>query len=260
VVEPAREVGDTGAPLTTTDEEDVAKGAAVGALAGLAAGLLALTVPGIGLVLAAGPLALAVAGGAIAGGVYGGLRDIGIDDHRARGYEARIRGGAVLMTALIPDIDEGRVRDILREYNAEDISFVDDTSTMATGYAAADAAIPASPVSYPVGGAVTTPPASPAPYPADRAVTAPSVDMTGAASSVAPPTPPAAVIETTTVASYEMDIARGQAQQAEVRVRDRMVEGTATPPEDVAAVGERAADRSHEEVGEEEEEVVPPRI
>ena len=69
---------DSGAALTTTDARDVAEGAVVGAVAGLAAGLLALTIPGVGLVLAAGPLALAAAGGAIAGGIYGGLRDIGI--------------------------------------------------------------------------------------------------------------------------------------------------------------------------------------
>src|SRR5437660_1550714 len=95
VVEPARAVGDSGAPLTTSDGGDAAKGAAIGAVAGLAAGLLALTVPGIGLVLAAGPLAAAIAGGAVVGGVYGGLRDIGIEEKHARGYEQRIRGGHV---------------------------------------------------------------------------------------------------------------------------------------------------------------------
>ena len=87
VVEPARAVGDSGAPLTTSDGGDAAKGAAIGAVAGLAAGLLALTVPGIGLVLAAGPLAAAIAGGAVVGGVYGGLRDIGIEERHARTYE-----------------------------------------------------------------------------------------------------------------------------------------------------------------------------
>src|SRR5690242_12991866 len=51
VVEPAREVGDSGAPLTTSEHGDTAKGAAIGAVAGLVGGLLALTVPGIGLVM-----------------------------------------------------------------------------------------------------------------------------------------------------------------------------------------------------------------
>jgi len=129
MVEPAREVGDSGAALTTSEHGDTAKGAAIGAVAGLAAGLLALTVPGIGLVLAAGPLAMAIAGGAIAGGVYGSLRDIGIEEHHARAYESRIRGGHVLLTALVPDLDQQRVRDVLDNYDAEDITFAEDRST-----------------------------------------------------------------------------------------------------------------------------------
>jgi len=131
-VEPAREVGDSGAPLTTSDHGDTAKGAAIGAVAGLAAGLLALTVPGIGLVMAAGPLALAIAGGAIAGGVYGSLMDIGIPEQHARAYEERIRGGHVLLTALVPDLDQQRVRDVLENYDAEDITFSEDRSATAT--------------------------------------------------------------------------------------------------------------------------------
>jgi len=140
-VEPAREVGDSGAALTTTNEGDAAKGAAVGAVAGLAAGLLALTIPGIGLVLAAGPLALAAASGAIAGGVYGGLRDIGVDETAARGYEERLRGGNVLLTAVIPPMSEARVRVVLDEHDAEDISFNEDISTVSpSGYSATPAA------------------------------------------------------------------------------------------------------------------------
>jgi uncharacterized protein (TIGR02271 family) len=131
VVEPAREVGDSGAALTTSDGGDAAKGAAIGAVAGLAAGLLALTIPGIGLVLAAGPLAAAIAGGAVVGGVYGGLRDIGIEEKHARGYEERIRGGHVLLTALVPEMNQQQVRDVLTEHGAEDISFAEDTSTAA---------------------------------------------------------------------------------------------------------------------------------
>src|SRR5207249_9703858 len=134
----AREVGDTGAPLTTTDEADAAKGAAtgaaIGAVAGIAAGLAALMVPGFGVIMAAGPLSWAIGGavgtaaaGAVVGGVYGGLRDIGIEEHHARGYEERIRGGGVLMTALMPGFDPGRIREILSEYGAEDITLAEDT-------------------------------------------------------------------------------------------------------------------------------------
>jgi uncharacterized membrane protein len=145
VIEPAREVGDSGAALTTSDKGDAAKGAAIGAAAGLAAGLLALTLPGIGLVLAAGPLAMAMGAGAIAGGVYGGLRDIGIDEKYARGYEKRIHSGDVLMTAVFPmTVSEDRVLDVLSKYDAEDVSFAEDTS--AARPSAATAAMGTSPV------------------------------------------------------------------------------------------------------------------
>jgi uncharacterized protein YjbJ (UPF0337 family) len=140
VMEPAREVGDAGAPLTTTDETDVAKGAAtgavLGAVAGIAAGAAMLAVPGFGLILAAGPLSWAIGGaigatvgGAVAGGVYGGLRDIGISEPHALAYEERIRGGGVLLTALVPNPAEADLLDVLAEYNAEDVTFIDDTST-----------------------------------------------------------------------------------------------------------------------------------
>jgi len=85
--------------------------------------LLALTVPGIGLVLAAGPLALAAASGAIAGGVYGGLRDIGIGEQHARGYEEHVRSGRVLLTGVLNYAQETPVRAALEEHGGHDISF-----------------------------------------------------------------------------------------------------------------------------------------
>jgi len=142
MVEPAREVGDSGAALTTSDPGDAAKGATIGAVAGLAAGLLALTVPGIGLVLAMGPLAAAMAGGAVAGGVYGGLKDIGIEEKHARAYEERIKGGHVLLTAVVPNADQQQVRAVLTEHDAEDISFTEDRSTARMDAPIAAAAAP----------------------------------------------------------------------------------------------------------------------
>lgn len=147
LIEPAREVGDAGAPLTTTDAGEATKGAAVGAVAGLAAGLLALTVPGIGLVLALGPLAAAMAGGAVAGGVYGGLRDIGIEEGHARGYEERIRTGDVLMTALLPPtMVEDQILDVLSRHNAEDVSFAEDRQPSWTPSATSAVGAPATAV------------------------------------------------------------------------------------------------------------------
>lgn len=140
-VEPAREVGDSGAPITTTDEHEAAKGATTGAVVGagvgIAAGLASLMVPGFGIIMAAGPLAWAIGGaagataaGAVAGGVYGGLRDIGIEEKHARTYEQRLRGGDVLLTATLPTmVANDRVLEVLSEHGAEDVSFTEDTWT-----------------------------------------------------------------------------------------------------------------------------------
>lgn len=139
IVEPAREVGDSGAPLTTTDESDAvhgaATGAAIGAVAGIAAGLASMLVPGFGLVTAGGALAWALGGaagtaaaGAVAGGIYGSLKDIGIEDTHARHYEERVHGGDVLLSAVLPAMDEDRARSVLEEHGAEHVTFAEDTS------------------------------------------------------------------------------------------------------------------------------------
>jgi hypothetical protein len=181
IVQPAREVGDSGAPLTTSDEPDAvqgaATGAAIGAVVGIAAGLAALIVPGFGLVTVAGPLYWALGGaigtaaaGAVAGGVYGSLRDIGIEEHHARGYEERIRGGHVLMTALVPSLDQQRTRDILTEYNGEDISFTEDTPSMTNQFPAGEAAMaqPAYQSTYVASETVVTPMADSTPEPQEE--------------------------------------------------------------------------------------------
>jgi uncharacterized protein YjbJ (UPF0337 family) len=146
LIEPAREVGDSGAALTTSDEGDAAQGAAtgaaIGAVAGLTAGLLSLMVPGFGLVTAGGALAWALGGaagtaaaGAVAGGVYGSLRDIGIEDTHARHYEERVRGGDVLLTASLPLMEEDRVRAVLEEHGAEHVTFTEDLSSWSSATA-----------------------------------------------------------------------------------------------------------------------------
>jgi uncharacterized protein YjbJ (UPF0337 family)/uncharacterized membrane protein len=245
VVEPAREVGDSGAALTTTDAHDTGTGAVVGAVAGLAAGLLALTVPGIGLVLAAGPLALAAAGGAIAGGVYGSLRDIGIEEQHARGYEERVRGGHVLMTALVPSFDQGRTREILSEYGAEDISFNEDTSSMSTQFPAGESAM-AQPAYTPVTtaeGSVATP------------VTDSMRDTTYAAPASSVMAGSSAMVGASAMGAAESNIAQGEAKQVEGEWRDRAADRTLNPFDDLAAKSEKAAGKLQEEYGEEEEVV-----
>jgi hypothetical protein len=70
--------------------ENAAEGAGIGAvmggIGGLVVGLGLLTIPGIGPVLAAGPLATALAGagiGAAAGGLIGALTGLGVPEEQA---------------------------------------------------------------------------------------------------------------------------------------------------------------------------------
>jgi len=77
-----------------------AVGGAVGAtLVGFAAAAAALTIPGLGLVIA-GPLAGALAGGAAgatAGGLVGMLVGAGIPEERAKLYETDLKNGSIVI-------------------------------------------------------------------------------------------------------------------------------------------------------------------
>ncbi|HUM71506.1 MAG TPA: hypothetical protein PLK31_21985, partial [Chloroflexota bacterium] len=81
-------------------------GAVVGGLGGLLLGLGALAIPGIGPVLAAGPLVTTLAGagiGAVTGGLIGALVDLGIDEADAKYYAEGVRRGGTLVTVNSPD-------------------------------------------------------------------------------------------------------------------------------------------------------------
>jgi len=95
--------------------DDTAKGAGIGAaiggLGGLLLGLGALAIPGIGPVIAAGPLAAALAGagiGAVTGGIIGALIDLGVPEESAHMYAESVRRGNALVAAQVADnrVDE----------------------------------------------------------------------------------------------------------------------------------------------------------
>ena len=76
-------------------------GAALGGAAGLALALAPIAIPGIGPILAAGPIIAAMAGagiGALAGGVIGGLRSLGVPEEEAHYYAEAVRRGGILVT------------------------------------------------------------------------------------------------------------------------------------------------------------------
>lgn len=107
---------------------DVATGAVaggvIGGTAGLIAGLAGLAVPGIGPLVAAGPIAAALAGagvGAVAGGLVGGLRHIGVSDTDAEYYAEAVRRGGALVTVRVDDARANEVADLMRQHGAIDI-------------------------------------------------------------------------------------------------------------------------------------------
>lgn len=114
--------------ISTTTPEDAGKGAAegaaIGAGLGIAAALISLFIPGIGLVTGGGALATALGGaagataaGAVAGGVTGFLSDMGMPADAARDYEAALKRGGILVSVHdADDADQGEIRQILQKY------------------------------------------------------------------------------------------------------------------------------------------------
>lgn len=104
-------------------------GAALGGVGGLVVGLAGLAIPGIGPILAAGPIAAALGGalggaglGAAAGGLIGALTDMGVPEHEARHYEDAVRQGKTLLTVRADDDTSAeRVARILENCGAIDI-------------------------------------------------------------------------------------------------------------------------------------------
>ena len=108
--------------------EDMAKGAGTGAAIGAGAALLlsltALSLPGIGPVLAAGPLAALIAGagvGAAAGGLVSGLTRLGVEDDDANTYAEGLKRGGTLVTVNTDNERAGAAVNVLRRVGAVEI-------------------------------------------------------------------------------------------------------------------------------------------
>jgi hypothetical protein len=122
--------GDSVLGKHTKAEEGAAAGAgsgvAVGGTLGLLAGLGALAIPGIGPLIAAGPLVAALGGaaiGATVGGIAGGLIGLGIPEHEAKRYEGKVREGNILISVHCENPGEGdRAEQILEAAGVSDIS------------------------------------------------------------------------------------------------------------------------------------------
>ena len=90
-------------------------GAVLGGLSGLLVGLGVIFIPGIGPVLAGGPLAVALTtlAGAAAGGVIGALVESGVPEEEAHDFVESMRRGGVLVTVCTDDLRAAEARQIL---------------------------------------------------------------------------------------------------------------------------------------------------
>ncbi|HEY7787312.1 MAG TPA: hypothetical protein VIF33_02230 [Casimicrobiaceae bacterium] len=100
-------------------------GGVVGGAAGLAASLMGLAIPGIGPIIAAGPIVATLTGagvGVIAGGLIGGLTDMGVSKRDAEYYAESVRRGGALVTVRADDARADRAAEIMRSHGAIDIA------------------------------------------------------------------------------------------------------------------------------------------
>lgn len=101
-------------------------GMAIGGTLGWLTGIGALAIPGVGPLIAAGPI-MAALSGAAAGGVIGGLTGaligMGIPEYEAKTYEDRLqRGDAIITVTTHSAEDNARVERIFAEAGASNIS------------------------------------------------------------------------------------------------------------------------------------------
>ncbi|MGE5577693.1 MAG: hypothetical protein ACM3TT_10940 [Syntrophothermus sp.] len=112
-----------GAAMEMGDQDltdGTAWGGTLGGVAGLLAGAGALAIPGIGPIVAAGPIAAGLSG-AVAGGLAGGLVDYGIPEERGRYYEQRVKEGKILTVVKADRKKVDEAAKLLRDNGASDV-------------------------------------------------------------------------------------------------------------------------------------------
>jgi hypothetical protein len=119
-----------GTQKATKAPEGATAGASAGAILGGALGLLAgigaIAIPGVGPLIAAGPILATLAGvgaGGAVGGLTGALIGMGIPEYEAKRYEGRLQKGGILLSAHCDTSEEiKRAKEIMKNTGAEDIS------------------------------------------------------------------------------------------------------------------------------------------
>jgi hypothetical protein len=112
-------------------------GAVVGGITGAVVALSAIVIPGVGPIIAAGPLVALLGGaagavvggaaGAVTGGVAASLMHLGIPEDEAQHYVESVRRGNALVTVNVTnDTDATTASNVLRRYNPIDVKEMAD--------------------------------------------------------------------------------------------------------------------------------------
>lgn len=121
---------DLGHEQHTKAPEGATTGAVVGGIGagvlGWLVGIGSLAIPGVGPLIAAGPILAAltgVAAGGAVGGVAGGLIGAGVPEYEAKQYEGKLKNGNILVAVHTEDSNQrNAAKDIFERTQAEDIS------------------------------------------------------------------------------------------------------------------------------------------
>ena len=121
---------DIGHVKATKAPEGATAGATTGGVAGGVIGLLAgigsLAIPGVGPLIAAGPIMAALSGaavGATAGGIVGGLVGLGIPEIEAKRYEEKLKAGNYFISVHARNGDEEDLaKKVFKAAKAQDIT------------------------------------------------------------------------------------------------------------------------------------------
>jgi hypothetical protein len=104
----------------------VVAGGIIGGTIGLLAGIGVLALPGLGPLIAAGPIIAALTGvgsGGVVGGIIGALVGMGLPEYEAKRYEGRIKEGGILLSVHCDNQDwVTKAKDLLKQTGAEDIA------------------------------------------------------------------------------------------------------------------------------------------
>jgi len=116
-------------PLEYGDDtqRDIAKGAGAGGLLGVLLGAPLLAIPGVGLVLAAGPIAAGLTG-AVLGGFLGAMTGWGVSKGHVGEYEEKVREGASLVVVMGDPATVAEAETLLKESPASSVDLHAETS------------------------------------------------------------------------------------------------------------------------------------